>query len=262
VKKLVFLFIFFLFIMVAVAGCGGSEELSDKNEKVILSVSAAMSLKDVAEELKAVYTGQHAGVDIVYNFAASGTLQKQIEEGAPVDLFISAGEPSMDALAEKDLIIDGSRRDLLENEMVLIAGEASSLTGFQDLADQGVSKISIGMPEAVPAGKYARDVLTALKLWDKVANKLVLAKDVRQVLTYVESGNVDAGIVYRTDALAGKNIKIVAPAPDGSHEPVIYPMAIIKTTRHQKEAEELADFFTSDEAARVFVKYNFKPVRK
>ncbi len=246
-----------LFIITVIAGCGSS---GTKTEQVKLTISAAASLQDAAVKLKDIYQNQQPGVEINYNFASSGSLQKQIEEGAPADLFISAGTKQMDALADKGLIIDTSRVNLLSNEMELIAGKDSKLTGFDDLTSSDVKKISIGTPETVPAGKYAKEVLQNLKLWDKIQpQKLVMANNVRQVLQYVETGNVDAGMVYKSDAMVGKNIKIVAAAPTDSYKPIVYPMALIKSTKHQKETEDFAAFLQSDAAAKVFQKYGFIP---
>lgn len=262
-RRSLFLLGLMLFIVAATAGCGVGKEQSKANaEPVNLTISAAASLKDAMEELITIYAKQHPDVIISYNFAASGPLQKQIEEGAPVDLFISAGKSQMDALAEKGLLVDASRIDLLGNELVLIANKDSKLTGFEGLTDPGVAKISIGTPETVPAGKYAQEALTSLKLMDKLQPKLVMANDVRQVLTYVETGNVDAGLVYRSDAMSGKEIKVVAAAPADSHKPIVYPMAVIKSTKHQKETEAFAAFLSGDEAAQVFTKYDFKTVKK
>ena len=247
-----------LFIITVIAGCGSSgTKTESKAEPVKLTISAAASLQDAAVELKDIYQKQQPGVEITYNFEASGPLQKQIEEGAPVDLFISAGKKQMDALTDKRLIIDTSRVNLLSNELVLIAGQDSRLTGFDGLTGADIKKIGIGTPETVPAGSYAKEALTTLKLWDKIQTKLVQAKDVRQVLTYVETGNVDAGLVYKSDAMAGKNIKTIAAAPADAHKPIVYPMAIIKSTKHQKETEAFAYFLQSSEAAGVYEKYGF-----
>jgi molybdate transport system substrate-binding protein len=252
-----------MLLIAALTGCGGGEEQPKaKSEPVTLTISAAASLKDALEELKTVYAGQHPDMTVTYNFAASGPLQRQIEEGAPVDLFISAGKSQMDTLAGKGLIVDASRKDLLGNELVLIAKNESKLAGFEGLTDPAVAKIGIGTPETVPAGKYAQEALASQKLWDKLQPKLVQAKDVRQVLTYVETSNVDAGIVYRSDAMSGKDVKVVAAAPPGSHKPIEYPMAVIKSTKHQKETEVFAAFLSGEEAARVFQKYGFKPAQK
>lgn len=263
-KKIFMLLCCLLVLSAAMAGCGSSKETSPTPaEKVTLTVSAAASLKDAAEEIKAIYAKEHPEINITYNLAASGPLQKQIEEGASVDLFISAGKSQMDALSDKDLLLAGSRKDLLSNELVLIAPKDSKLTGFDGLKEPGL-KVSIGTPESVPAGKYAKETLTSLGLWDTLQSqsKLVQANDVRQVLTYVETGNVDAGLVYRSDAMMGKEIKVVAAAPDDSHKPIVYPMAVIKNSKHQKEAADFAAFLSGDQAAGVFEKYGFKIIGK
>jgi molybdate transport system substrate-binding protein len=123
--------------------------------------------------------------------------------------------------------------------------------------------MSIGQPESVPAGKYAKEALTSLDLWSKVESKIVYAKDVRQVLTYVETGNVDAGLVYRSDVIgAGKTVKIIAAAPKDSHKPIIYPMAILKSSKNKEETAKFADFLKGKEAAKIFEKYGFQPIKK
>ena len=260
-KKYLTLTAIMLFMAFVFTGCGNAKK-ETSSEPVNLLVSAGAGFKDAGEKLKENYIQKHADVKISYNFASSGTLQKQIEEGAPTDLFISAAEAQVIALSQKGLIEEGSRKDLLGNELVLIAGKDSKITGFSDLASDNLNKISIGTPETVPAGMYAKETLTNLKLWDKVQPKLVLAKDVRQVLTYVETGNVDAGLVYHSDAIKGKEIKIVAVAPDDSHSPIIFTMAVIKSSKHLKEVNDFAAFLLSDEAKKVYVKYGFKPLNK
>ncbi|AGL01923.1 molybdate ABC transporter substrate-binding protein [Desulfoscipio gibsoniae] len=258
-RRLLLLLSFIVLIVFTGVGCGVDKGQPNAGaEPVNLTISAAASLQDAARELKEIYTRENPNVTITYNFASSGTLQKQIEEGAPADLFISAGKSQMDALAEKGLIIEDSRKDLLGNDLVLITGNDSSLAGFDELTGDKVAKISIGAPESVPAGKYSQEALDNMGLWDAIQSKLVLAKDVRQVLTYVETGNVDAGLVYHSDALMGKNIKVVTVAPEDSHKPIVYPMAIIKETKHQAETESFANFLSGQEASKVFIKYGFK----
>lgn len=259
-KKTLALLVMALFVMAFVAGCGGTKEPA-KTELVNLNISAAASLQDAAGELKTLYETKNTGVTLTLNLASSGTLQKQIEEGAPADLFISAGKSQMDALSQKGLIIEELRQDLLGNELVLIAGKDSKLAKFEDLADSSVGRISIGTPETVPAGKYAKETLTALNLWEQLQPKMVLAKDVRQVLAYVETGNVDAGLVYRTDAAISSNIKIIAAAPAGFSAPIVYPMAVIKNTKYQKEAEAFETFLKSDDSVKIFEKYGFKVLK-
>lgn len=261
-KALILVVLLLLFAPAAAGGCAGGKGGSGAGPgKVSLTVSAATSLKDPLEDLKAIYGGQNPGVPVTLNFGSSGSLQRQIEEGAPVDLFISADQPQMDALEKKGLIVEASRRDLLANELVLIAGKESRLEGFGDLAGGGSDKIAIGVPETVPAGRYARETLTSLGIWEKIQPRLVLAGDVRQVLAFVETGSAGAGLVYRTDAGTGKGIKIVAAAPPGTHRPIVYPLAVVKGTKHREEAEKFALFLSGGEAAGVFEKYGFKVIK-
>jgi len=261
-KRNLSLLVLLFFAIVALVGCsGGSKQPQQQTEQVNLTIHAAASLQDAMAELEPIFKEKHPDVTLTFNFASSGALQKQIEEGAPADFFISAGKSQMDALQEKGLLVDSSRKDLLRNELVLIGGKDSQLTSFEELTSDKVEKISIGTPETVPAGQYAKEVLTNMNLWEALQPKMVLAKDVRQVLTYVETGNVDAGLVYRTDAMAGSDVKVIAAAPAEASKPIVYPMAVIKATKHQQEAEAFAAFLTTDEAVKVFEKYGFKVIK-
>jgi len=229
-----------------------------------LTVSAAASLQDVMKAIKPLYEEAYPDREIVYNFASSGSLQRQIEQGAPVDVFMSAAVDKMDALAEKDLIITETRRDLLKNQMVLVIQEGNkanlNITDFEDLSTEKVNLIALGEPESVPAGRYAQDVLNSFNIADKVNAKAVYGKDVRQVLNYVATGNVEAGIVYRTDAQDSDNVEIIATAPEDSHSPVIYPVAVIKDSDTPEVGKELIEFLTTEEAQAVFEDYGFVPV--
>lgn len=224
-----------------------------------LTVSAAISLKDALDAAKQAYAAQDPNVSLAMNYGASGTLQLQIEQGAPVDVFVSAAPKQMDALESKGLLLEGTRKDLLRNEIVLIVPRNSTLAmaTFQDLLKPDVQKVALGEPVAVPAGKYAQEVLTHIGIYDQVNAKAVLAKDVRQVLTYVETGDVDAGIVYKTDALSSSKVKIVAQAAADSHEPVIYPVAVIKATKNAAAAKAFEDFLSGPQASAIFEKYGF-----
>jgi molybdate transport system substrate-binding protein len=186
-------------------------------------------------------------------------LQKQIEQGAPADLFISAAPKQMDALDQKNLIQKPTRKNLLENQLVLIVPKKSSMdvTAYDDLTKDRVKKFSIGEPETVPAGQYAQQVLKKIDLWDKVKDKAVLAKDVRSVLTYVETGNVEAGIVYQTDAAVSDKVQIVSAAPAGSHQPIIFPIAVLTGAKQPKAAEEFLTYLCSAEAKIIFEKHGF-----
>lgn len=247
--------------LVLFAVTGLSPVVAGQGRKVDLTVSAAISLKDALDEVDQVYQGQHADVTVRPNYGASGTLQLQIEQGAPVDVYLSAAPKQMDELESKGFLLEGSRRNLLRNSIVLIVPKDSALglANFQDLVKPEVKRVALGEPTTVPAGKYAQEVLTHFGIYEEVSAKAVLAKDVRQVLTYVETGNVDAGIVYTTDALSSKGVKIVVTAPAGSHDPVIYPVAVIKTAKDPAAAKAFEEFLSGPEARSIFVKYGFLP---
>lgn len=240
------------------AALTGAAHAAGKN---VIQVSAAISLKDALGVLKDIYERKTPGVEVQFNFGSSGMLQKQIEQGAPVDLFISAGKKQVDELAAKGLIVPETRTDLLGNEIVLVVAEEKKgvIRTFADLADKAGS-ISVGQPETVPAGKYGKETLVSLNLWDKVDKKVMFAKDVRQVLTYVESGNMDAGLVYVTDALVMKNGVVAATAPKGSHSPIVYPAAVVKDSRQKAAAGKLLAFLKTPAASKVFAKYKFIPL--
>ena len=223
-----------------------------------LTISAAASLRDTLDEIKPLYSQQNSNATLTYNYGASGSLQQQIEQGAPVDVFISAGPKQMDALQQKGLLLDGTRKNLLKNQVVLIAPkDSTAITGFKDLSSDRVKKIALGEPASVPAGKYAQEVLTKLKVLDSVKPKAVYAKDVRQVLSYVEAGNADAGIVYLTDAKSSNKVKVVTTAPEDSHSPVVYPIAVLKSSKNVDSAKDFEKFLSGDQAKAVFEKQGF-----
>lgn len=255
-------------LIVAIAllfvGCGSNTQLANENASVragSITVSAAVSLKDAFTEIGEIYkAGKGDGAAVQFNFGASGVLQQQIENGAPVDVFASAGEKQMDALAAKQLIDTGSRSDFARNTLVLIVPEHAdvSVASFADLASPTVKKIAVGNPKTVPAGQYAGEALGKMGLTDKVADRLVLAENVRQVLDYVVRGEVEAGIVYSTDAKqAGSKVKIVATADPNTHAPILYPIAAIKASSHSKPAKEFIDLVRSVEGQKVLAKYGF-----
>jgi molybdate transport system substrate-binding protein len=164
----------------------------------------------------------------------------------------------MDSLDSQGLLLPGTRKNLAKNNVVLIVpAGALQISGFSDLVTSAVKWIAIGEPQTVPAGRYAQEVLTHLKLYDQLKPKLVLAKDVRQVLTYVETGNADAGIVYTTDAKISKKVSVVATAPEDSHSPVLYPGAVLKNSAHPAVAKTFLDFLAGDKARGVFENFGF-----
>ena len=226
-----------------------------------LTVSAAASLTDALPAIKKLYEQQNPQVSVTYNFASSGSLQRQIQQGAPADIFISASVSKMDALQKEGLLSQGSRKDLLQNQVVLIVPKSNTtISDFKGLTDGDLQKISIGEPNSVPAGKYAKEVLTNAGIFEGVKSKTVFAKTVRQVLTYVETGNVDAGIVYTTDAKSSDKVKVAAIASADSHSPVVYPVAVMKDSKNATTAKEFVEFLSSKAASEVFVKNGFTTV--
>jgi molybdate transport system substrate-binding protein len=227
-----------------------------------LNISAASSLTDAIKAVNVLYRAAKENVTITANFASSGTLQTQIENGAPVDVFISAAATQMDNLQKKGLLLNETRQNLLNNKVVLIVPVDSTLgiTGFADLAADEVKKIAIGDPKSVPAGAYALQAFDELGITAQLQTKEVLGSDARQVLTYVEGGNVDVGIVYSTDALISTKVKVVATAPANINAKIVYPAAVIKASTNPNAAKDYLSFLFGAEAKAVFEKYGFSPV--
>lgn len=232
---------------------------TDSKPQIELLVSAAASLTDVAAEIAENYSKLVPNVKITYTFGASGALQTQIEEGAPSDIFMSAGKKQMTALADKSLVVDGANKDLLVNKVVLITPKDSTkdIKSFEDAASDKVSKIALGDPASVPVGQYSEEVFTSLGILDKVKAKANYGSDVRQVLTWVEGGEVDCGVVYSTDAMTSDKISVVCEAPKDSHKPIVYPVAVLKSSKHQEEAKAFLDYLSTPECKALFEKYGF-----
>jgi len=226
-----------------------------------LTVSAAMSLKNAFEEIAVKYESANKGIKIVFNFGASGDLVRQIEGGAPVDIFASASIKDANDLDAKGLLVSRSRADFAKNAVVLVSPKLAParMTAFTDLTSDKVKRVAVGNPKTVPAGRYAAEVLDYYGITQKIKGKLIYAENVRQVLDYVARGEVDAGIVYSTDALVrSKDVIVVAMAPEVSHKPVIYPIAIVKGSEHEVEAKGLISFILSLEGRKILEKYGFK----
>ena len=223
----------------------------------VLVVSAAASLTDGLEAAEASYRQAHPEVELRNNFAGSGTLAQEIEEGAPVDVFLSAAAQPMDELQARGLVVAGSRRNLLRNALVLIVPQGSQVSGFDQLAGSTVKTIALGDPATVPAGRYGKQTLAALGLYDRVKARLVLAKDVRQVLAYVETGNADAGLVYATDVAISRHVKVAATAPESAHDAIVYPAAAIASGHQEAAARAFVEYLESPAGKAFFAQRGF-----
>lgn len=255
-RKFTGLLVLFFVITLAVPGCSNAPQAKDN--PVNLTVSAAVSLSDALNDLNGRFEAKDPGIHVQFNYGASGVLQKQIEQGSPVDIFVSAGESQMDSLKAKGLMVDNSIASVAKNTLVLvIPAKENKITSFEQLSEPTVKKIAMGNPKTVPAGQYGKEVLENLKLYDSVEKKIVFAEDVRQALTLVTTGNADAGLVYRTDAEVNSAVKVVAEAPEQSHAPIIYPIGIVKASHHQEAAKRWEDFVLSAEGQQILAKYGF-----
>lgn len=228
-------------------------------QSTTLLIAAAASLQDAIEELDPLFERANPRIMINYNFAASGSLQQQIEQGAPVDVFISAASRQMDALQEKNLIVANTRHNLLTNDLVLVVPSNSTLglTSFRQLTNPNVRRISLGEPRSVPAGTYAEELFRNLGILEQLRPKFVLGNSVRNVLGTVESSNADAGVVYKTDARITNQVRQVATAPSNLHSPIVYPIAVIAASRNQQAARTYEQFLSSSQAQVVFRRYGF-----
>jgi molybdate transport system substrate-binding protein len=221
-------------------------------------VSAAASLIDVLHEIGPVYEKQ-TGDTLIDNFGASSMLARQIQEGAPADLFISADELKMDDLQQRGLIVKTSRRSILSNTLVIIVPTGSSvkIASARDLAGPSVRNIAIAEPKSVPAGIYAKEYLQKLQVWDKITDKLVPTDNVRAALAAVESENAAAGIVYKTDALISKLVRIAYEVPPTEGPEISYPAAVVAGSKQQAAAQRFLNYLQSPPAQEIFRKYGF-----
>jgi len=223
-----------------------------------LTVSAAASLTDAFKELAPKFEAAHPGATVRFNFAASGVLLQQIGQGAPVDVFASADQETMDRALAQKLIEPATRQDFASNSLVLIepAKDGPNLKTLQDLGGPSVRKIAIGKVETVPVGRYTKQALEAAKLWDPLQPKFVQGDSVRQVLDYVSRGEAEAGFVYRTDAaLMGDKVKIVLTAT--GHTPVTYPVAVVAESKQKALAQDFVSFLASDASQQTLARFGF-----
>jgi molybdate transport system substrate-binding protein len=224
-----------------------------------LIVSAAASLTNAFTEVAQKFEAVNSKMKITLNFAASGALLQQIDKGAPVDVFASADQKTMDQAGEKNLILPETRRDFVKNELVCIvpAGSKLRIEDIKDLTAADVGKIALGNPETVPGGRYAREVLTNEGLWEQLQPKYIMGESVRQALDYVVRGEVDAGFVFATDATVAKDrVKVVLEAR--KHKPITYPIAVVRSTKNRDLGQRFIDFVMSAEGQKILSGFGFK----
>ena len=263
-RKALIIAVLALIAVISVGSCsagwfdflGGEQDLNGQT----VNLAAAASLKNVYDdELIPMFEEKYPGVKVVPTYASSGDLQTQIENGLEADVFMSAANKQMNALADEGLIDNDTNLQFLENKIVLIvpADSDSNLTSFDDLANVD-GTIAIGDPESVPAGQYAKEILTNLGLWDKLESKFSLGTDVTAVLNQVGQGSAEAGIVYATDAKSTDDVKVICEAPDDALDtPCIYPVAQLKDSKNSDAAKAFMDFLQTQEAKDKFVEYGF-----
>ena len=244
-------------LLFSAAGCGSASSKSAApgvtEKPVTLTISAAASLKDAMDQIKILYTKDKPNVTLTINLGASGSLEQQIEQGAPADIFISAANKQMDDLKAKNLIDETTLTTFLGNSLVLVVPTSSTgISSFNDLTGDKVKKIAIGEPKSVPAGQYALETFKNLNITEKLQPKEVQGKDVKEVLSWVETENADAGVVYGTDAKASTKVKVVATADENSHSPIVYPMAVIKNSSNAEAAKAFLKYLSTTKAKKVF----------
>lgn len=248
------------------------EESAAVEKTLELTLSAASSLTDVLERLAAMYQEQHPDVRIILNAGASGSLRRQIEEGAPVDLFFSASLSHMEALIRQRLVEEEQCANLLGNRIVMIVPKTVSVPdttvptmvpdtdneeALSYLQAHACAHIALGDPDSVPAGEYATQALTDMELLASITPKLVYGKNVREVLSWVEMGNADAAFVFQTDALQSEKVSIVASLSEKRTGPILYPLAVLRGSRHQEAAADLLAWLGGAEAWTVFEQAGF-----
>ncbi|MDF1508737.1 molybdate ABC transporter substrate-binding protein [Robertmurraya sp. DFI.2.37] len=256
----------FILILIVGVGCNNQEasddtptENTNQQDNTELLISTAASLTDAMTEIEKAFEDEYSNIDVSFNYGSSGTLAQQIQQGAPADAFLSADQKWMDTLEKESLILPETRVDFTGNKLVLISQKDHNLTisSFEDLIPAEIGDLAIGNPESVPAGTYAKEVLTKLNKWEDLEKHLILAKDVRQVLTYVESGNTELGIVYSSDASISDQVKIIAEASSDWHTPVIYPAAVTADSKNADSAKLFIEFLQTEEAQNILNQFGF-----
>lgn len=242
----------FLLLFTVLVGC------ENKQKSFELRVFGAMSLTDALTEIGEQFNAKH-GVKVHYNFAASATLQRQIEKGASADIFFSASLIQIDSLETLGLLETSTRCDVLKNRLVVVSQKNAefSLETVSELDNSAISRIAIGQPDIVPAGTYAKEALIHFGLWEKLQPKFVFGTNVRATLAYVSTGNVDVAIVYQTDITLSKNVKVLCEFPAKTHSPIVYPAVVLKDSKQKQLAQKFIAYLKTSRATKIFQKHGF-----
>lgn len=267
-KKIIHIFTFACLILIPL-GCSNGEFIREEKvgfvesvggSKGELMISAAASLTDVLNEIKPKFEDEHLDIVLTFNFGSSGKLAQMIRQGAPSDVFLSASGTDMDKLQSEALILEDTRSNFAENELVLITNkeQPTNLTSFEEISSANAKHFAIGEPESVPVGRYTKEVLEHLGLWGSLQGSLVLGSDVRQVLTHVEMGNAQIGVVYSSDAFISDRVKVIARANTEWHNPIFYPGAVVSDTSRPEAAKVFLEFLTSEVGQEILTNYGFK----
>jgi len=259
-KSLLFRFALLLTLFIFMQGSFLFARGARGPDTVELLIGAAASLTDVMQELAVMYRAQNPNVRLEFTFASSGALQNQIMEGAPIDIFFSAAAAQMNNLEARGLI-HGGGRNLLRNSIALIVpiDSRAEIAGFMDAASDAVQIIALGDPQSVPGGTRAKEAFTYLGIDGKIygSGRAVFAFDIRTVLTWVEMGEADAGVVFLTDAITSDRVRVVEIADSAWHAPSVNPIGIVEGSPNTAEAQRFIDFLFSDEASAAFVRHGF-----
>ncbi|TKB07343.1 molybdate ABC transporter substrate-binding protein [Desulforhopalus sp. IMCC35007] len=231
--------------------------ISVQAETIYISVAASMT--DALNEIISDFAANHPDAKILPNFASSGSLAKQIDQGAPADLYVSANPKWMKFLVEKQMISTGTDHVFAYNQLVFVGSEQTKAKEMAQITE--LKRIAIGSPQSVPAGQYAKQAMEAVGIYSELENtkKLVMAKDVRQALLYADRGEVDGSFVYRTDAMLAQNAKILFTVPDDLYNRVAYPLALTTAGAEKTTAKEFYDFLVGEKATAILEKYGFEP---
>ncbi|WP_394219041.1 molybdate ABC transporter substrate-binding protein [Halobacillus trueperi] len=244
-------------ILLLLCSCASS---SDSSETTV-RIAAAASLKDVMEELAPLFEEQF-NIELETIYGSSGKLARQIEQGAPVDVFLSADLRWIELLKEQNLVVKDTYIEFATNRIVLIGHDSTSpLDTIQDLKLKENEQLAVGNPESVPAGTYTKQALERIQLWGSLEGQMVFGSDVRQVLAYVESGQVDYGFVYASDAMISDQVITLTQVDNRLHDSIVYPGIVISESRTKDQGQKFLSFLTSDQATDIYKAYGFNPMR-